>query len=366
MRMLRVAEFCDTGSGGTPPRDKMDRYFKNGTIPWVKSGELRESIIYDTEEKITEAALAETSVKIVPPGGLLLAMYGATVGRIATLGVAATTNQAVCHIVPNPSVAESRYLYYALRASVPTLVQRRVGGAQPNISQGIIQDLEVPLPPLSEQRRIAEILDKADALRAKRGAALAQLDTLTQSIFLDMFGDPVTNPKQFSVRPLGELIKLKSGDFLPASAMARNGSHAVIGGNGISGYHDRYMLNDRHVVIGRVGAYCGCVHVSPEQSWITDNALYVSEYSKELELNYLAHALTYANLNQFASKSGQPLVSSSRIYPVRIVVPPQVIQEQFSIAVDRLSKLKRRYDDAARTTNDLFASLQGRAFRGEL
>lgn len=183
-KTVRIADFCATGTGGTPSRSSIERYYEGGTIPWVKSGELRETIINETEEHITEAALRETNVKLVPAGALLLAMYGATVGRLGILGVSATTNQAVCHIIPDPKVAEVRYIFHALRNQVSNLIARGVGGAQPNISQGIVRDLVLPIPPLPEQRRIAEVLDRAEALLAKRRAALAQLDMLTQAIFM--------------------------------------------------------------------------------------------------------------------------------------------------------------------------------------
>ena len=189
-----IGEFCQTGSGGTPARDQMARYYDGGTIPWVKSGELRESVINSTEEHVTEAALKETSVKLVPANALLVAMYGATVGRLGILGVPATTNQAVCHIVPDPKRADVRYLFRALETKVSEMLRRTVGGAQPNINQGIVRKLTVPLPPLKEQRRIAAILDQAETLRTQRRAALVQLDSLTQSIFLDMFGEQTAFP----------------------------------------------------------------------------------------------------------------------------------------------------------------------------
>jgi len=87
-----LSEFCRVGSGGTPSRSNLTRYYEGGNIPWVKSGELRESVITKTEEHITEAALKETNARIVPAGALLLAMYGATVGRLGILGVDAATN----------------------------------------------------------------------------------------------------------------------------------------------------------------------------------------------------------------------------------------------------------------------------------
>jgi type I restriction enzyme S subunit len=226
--------------------------------------------------------------------------------------------------------------------------------------------LKLRLPPLPEQRRIAGILDKADMLRAKRRAALAQLDTLTQSIFLDMFGDPATNPKGIRKQPLGELIKLKSGEFLPAAEMAESGTYPVLGGNGISGFHDQYKFEEPQIVIGRVGAYCGCVHVSPAKSWITDNALYVSERHPDLLFDYLVHGLTLAHLNQYASQFGQPLVSGSRIYPVHVLVPPKDAQQAFVTRAARSRDLKRAHEMSLNEFDVLFAALQHRAFRGDL
>jgi type I restriction enzyme S subunit len=237
---------------------------------------------------------------------------------------------------------------------------------QRRVPENFLAGLTIPLPPLPEQRRIAEILDKADALRAKRRAALAQLDTLTQSVFLDMFGDPVSNPKGIRKQPLAELIKLKSGDFLPAAEMAESGTYAVLGGNGINGFHDEYKFEDPQIVIGRVGAYCGCVHVSPAKSWITDNALYVSERNPSLLFDYLVHALTHSRLNQYASQFGQPLVSGSRLYPVPILIPPEDAQREFVARVARAAALKDVNEKSLGHLDALFSSLQHRAFQGEL
>ncbi|MGJ4911789.1 restriction endonuclease subunit S [Bradyrhizobium sp. HKCCYLS2033] len=191
IKELAIAEFCDTGSGGTPDRSKTQYY--GGSIPWVKSGELRESEIIDTEEKITELGLRESSAKLVPRGSILLAMYGATVGRMAFLGVDAATNQAVCNIRPDPKFADARYVFYGLQSKMGHFLSRAAGGAQPNISQAIVRETKLRLPPLDEQRRIAAILDKADAMRRKRRRAIELLDSLVQSIFSHMFGDLVAS-----------------------------------------------------------------------------------------------------------------------------------------------------------------------------
>lgn len=205
-RRLAIADFCQTGSGGTPSRNSKADYY-GGHIPWVKSGELLDEPLVGTEEFITDKGLQESSAKLVPPGAVLIAMYGATVGRTALLEIEATTNQAVCFLIPNSRLAFGRYVWYALRASYAELLTKRVGGAQPNISQQIIKDTQLPLPPLSEQSRIVELLDEADRLRKLRRDADAKAARILPALFLDMFGDPATNPKGWPAKSLSELIR---------------------------------------------------------------------------------------------------------------------------------------------------------------
>jgi type I restriction enzyme S subunit len=140
----------------------------------------------------------------------------------------------------------------------------------------------------------------------------------------------------------------------------------VNGGNGVTGHHSQSLFDSSKVVVGRVGAYCGAVHVTAPRSWITDNALYVSEVRGDVEIEYLAAALKAANLNQYASRSGQPLISAGRISAVNIPVPTSAQQDAFvdkTRSIERARKLAKRelYAQA-----ELFASLQVRAFRGEL
>jgi type I restriction enzyme S subunit len=201
-----IADFCETGSGGTPSRSKEALYF-GGPIPWVKSGELRENTIVKTEETITALGLRESAAKLLPRGALLVALYGATVGRVGILGMEAATNQAVCHIIPDQRRADRQYLFYALQAQVSAWLSRRVGGGQPNISQGIIRETLIPLPPLEDQKRIAYLLSKVEGLITQRKQHLQQLDDLLKSVFLTMFGDPVQNDKGWDTAALDQFCE---------------------------------------------------------------------------------------------------------------------------------------------------------------
>ena len=154
-----LGKICKTTSGGTPSR-KNQSYYQNGTIPWVKSGELENNIITTSEEFITEEGLLNSSAKIFPAGTLLIALYGATIGKLAFLGIDAATNQAVCGIFQNENVS-LKYLYYYLLFQRPNLIKQGVGGAQPNISQTILKKLEISYPDsITEQQRIVARIEE--------------------------------------------------------------------------------------------------------------------------------------------------------------------------------------------------------------
>ncbi len=155
-----IYNLAETTSGGTPLRTNQD-YF-NGTIPWLKSGELNDGYIYTAEETITDAGVKNSSAKIFPSDTLLLAMYGATVGRTGITKIEAATNQAICAIFPKEIIRRD-FLYWFFRQHRYTFIQQSKGGAQPNISQTVINQTKVPLPELELQDKLVSILDQIQA-----------------------------------------------------------------------------------------------------------------------------------------------------------------------------------------------------------
>jgi type I restriction enzyme, S subunit len=171
-----LGEVCRTSSGGTPSRSRPD--FFNGKIPWVKSGELTDGLVSEVSEFISEEALDSSSAKLLPAGTLLIAMYGATVGKLGVLARAAATNQAVCAIFPPPEL-DPKFLFWYLRRQRSHLIAKAVGGAQPNISQTILRDLELPIPPIGEQREIVAELEKQFS---RLGDAVANLQRVKANL----------------------------------------------------------------------------------------------------------------------------------------------------------------------------------------
>lgn len=183
-----LGALADTSSGGTPSRSRPDLY--GGGIPWVKSGELRDGLVREVEEHITQEALNSSSAKLFPSGTVCVALYGATVGKVGILGMQAATNQAVCGVIMPPEL-DRQFLFRFLQGSRPRLIARGKGGAQPNISQEIVRRLEVPVPPHSEQVRIVAELEARisgiDAMEASASVGLKKASSLRLSVLRAAF-----------------------------------------------------------------------------------------------------------------------------------------------------------------------------------
>ncbi|EFM99593.1 hypothetical protein appser12_20800, partial [Actinobacillus pleuropneumoniae serovar 12 str. 1096] len=145
------------GAGATPNRHE-PKYYENGTIPWLKTGDLNDGIITEIPEYITELAIEKTSVKLNPVGSVLIAMYGATIGKLGILNIEATTNQACCACIPYTGIY-NKYLFYYLMSQKTELQKRSEGSGQPNISKEKIVNYLFPLPPLNEQKCIVEKIE---------------------------------------------------------------------------------------------------------------------------------------------------------------------------------------------------------------
>ena len=148
---IRVGNCGSWGSGATPSRTNLEYY--NGTIPWLKTGDLNDGVVVKTPEHITQLALEKTSVRLNPVGSVLMAMYGATIGKLGILGIEATTNQACCACIPYEGIY-NKYLFYFLMAFRNKFIKMGEGGAQPNISKEKIVNTLFSLPPFAEQKRI--------------------------------------------------------------------------------------------------------------------------------------------------------------------------------------------------------------------
>lgn len=296
---------------------------------------------------------------------ILLVKTGSSFGKVAIvedLIEKATINPQLVIIKANN--CEPFFLFYLISdiAIQKQIVTTVVGGAIPTLSQKNILQFQIPLPPLPEQQKIAEILSTVDAkidvidqqiteTQALKKGLMQRL--LTKGIGHTEFKDSPLGeiPKSWEVVKLEELIKLKSGDGLSKSEMIE-GNYPVYGGNGITFYHGKFNYDESKLIIGRVGAKCGCIHRTEKYSWITDNALIIDKSLKEHDTFFIEYILKKIDLNQYANKNAQPVISGGKIYPLVIPFPP--IQEQIKIAsilssvdekLEILSEKKNHYQE---------------------
>lgn len=176
-KVQTVSEFCaETKSGSTPSRTN-NKYWENGTISWVKSGEVHNNITLQTEEYITPLGLSESSTKLLPKDTVLMAMYGVTAGEVGYLAIEATTNQAICGMICR-SKAEAAYLYFSLIQSQATISRLSNGGAQDNLSKNFIDNIKIVVPPSEfiEKLNLAAIVEQM-TLNTKEIALLEKLQS---------------------------------------------------------------------------------------------------------------------------------------------------------------------------------------------
>lgn len=394
-KTVKLGDVCKTSSGGTPNR--AESKFYDGTIPWVKSGELKDGVINETSEKISQLGLESSSAKMIPSGTLLIALYGATVGKLGILNIEAASNQAVCAIYPNYSIHQ-KYLFHYLFKIRQKLIERSTGGAQPNISQEIIRNLQIPLPPLPEQKRIAEVLDQADALREKRRLALQKLDSLTQSIFIEMFGDPVRNPNSFEKTELKNLIK--EFRYGTSNKSTENGYYTLRIPNIIKkeiSFDDlkkvpvtaqeleKLRLKNGDVLFVRtngnpdnVGRCAVFNRTKIENAGFGESEFIFASYLirarldlKRIEPIFLQYYLLTDEgrkllLSKARTSAGQYNINTEGLGNLIILFPPIGLQNKFAEIVKKIEALKAEKLKSAEKIEHLFQSLQQRAFKGEL
>jgi len=393
---VAIGEFCKTGSGGTPSRSRLEFY--DGNIPWIKSGDLREKTVEQATEFISELAIQNSSAKIIPKGAILLAMYGATVGRMAMLGIDAATNQAVCSIIPDKKKAFTKYVYYALLNKVPDFLRNAVGGAQPNISQGMIRETKISLPPIAEQIRIATILDKADAIRRKRQQAIQLADEFLGSVFLNMFGDPVTNPKGWEIRKLKNISsRIHSGStpkggskvyvdkgimFLRSQNVWRNKlvlddvvyidevTHKVM---------NKSSLKNKDILITKTGRFNtensslgrAAMYLGEDDGANVNGHVYLVRLIKDVVSEFVLHILTTKEYREYIRRVcvggiDKRQINKEHLENFPIIYPPITQQEQFSQIIKFHAAQKTKAISCFMSSERLFNALAQRAFRGEL
>ena len=299
----------------------------------------------------------------------------------------ATASTGFCVLRPESKKIDESYLFQWVKSPtfISDMVSKATGASYPAVSDRIIFESAIPLPPLKEQRRIATILDQAEILRTQRRAALAQLDSLTQSIFLDMFGDPVTNPKGWSVTKFGDVGTLDRGisKHRPRNAPELlGGSHPLVQTGEVSNC-DGYIRSFKHTCsdIGLkqskmwpVGTLCITIAANIAKTGIlTFEACFPDSVvgfraENPAAVEYIRVWLSFLQkaLEDAAPESAQKNINLAILRDLNVPLPPLPLQQTFATRIQAIESLKAAHRAALAQLDALFASLQQRAFVGLL
>ena len=385
--ILPLGKICILHSGGTPRRSN-NKYY-GGNIPWAKIADLdtENGIVVDTEEYITVEGLQAINNRIFPKGSILLAMYG-SIGKLAIAGRDISCNQAILGIqIKDKEHLDINYLRLWLTSIRATLEFQGRGVTQQNISKSIVEKLEIPLPPLEEQRRIAAILDKADGVRRKRKEAIRLTEELLKSTFLEMFGDPVTNPKGWEIAKLGDFGKILTGNTPPRSVSENYGDEIewIKSDNITTPEHFLTEAEEklsakgkkiaRTVPNGSVLVTC----IAGSRSSIGRAALTDREVAFNQQINavvpnsdvdpyflygqlFVAQHLVQAQ----STDSMKGMVNKSKFSSIEFIKPPSQKQQKFGKWFLGFHRYYMNLISGEEQSENLFYSLLQRAFRGEL
>jgi type I restriction enzyme S subunit len=390
----RLDDVAKIISGSTPSRD-CESYW-GGSIAWASIKDMHgldDGVVRQTAETISELGYKNCSTQLVPPGTVLFTSR-APIGLVAVAGIELCTNQGFKNFIPGHRI-ESRFLYHYLRRVAEKIDALGTGATFKEVSKATIGAYPIVFPPMEDQRRIADILDKSDAIRRKRREALALTDELLRATFLEMFGDPVTNPQGWPLAHMKDVLGIEAGwsaNGEPRSARSHELGvlkvSAVTSGMFRAEENKALPVEDatgRELIIPKrgdllfsrantrelVAAVClvdeDCVNVFlPDKLWRISpaNGRATSEYLRYL----LGHSRVHDLIAGTASgTSGSMLnVSQEKIRALRLPMPPVEQQRRFGAVVWKAYEARNAHLRGIAEADRLFASLQHRAFRGEL
>lgn len=397
-KWYRLGELFNIVNGFTPLKSNPE-FWEDGDIPWFTIEDVHRQgrFISSTEKFITRKALSKNTERIVPADTVLLCCT-ASVGEYAYTKIPLTTNQQFNAFMLNEHYKKAVYPLYVFEYAKTlkgSLIDKAGKTTFNFVSVGKLSNMLIPLPPLAEQKRIVarieELLPYIDCYEqawskledfnkrfpvdmqksilqtAIQGKLVPQLpeEGTGEELFQQIQAEkqalikagkikkekplpeitedeiPFDIPDSWKWIRLGQLIHIESGKGLTASQM-RPGTIPVYGGNGITGYHDTSLLHEETVVIGRVGFYCGSVHVTEKECWVTDNAFITTYPQDSIDRAFLVYMLRHMDLGQNNNATAQPVVSGKKIYPLLFPLPPLGEQKRIVAKLEEILPLCKR------------------------
>ena len=398
MRKVSLTDVCAIKNGYAFKSSE----FKDSGTPLIRISSFNNGPVYfdDRTVYVENEYLESKSAFKVEKGDVLIALSGATTGKygLYTHDKPSLLNQRVGLLKSGVSQdLDDKYFYFYLSVLQAEIFRKAGGAAQPNISTKEISEFKIPLPPLEQQKKIAAILDAADTYRQKTKALITKYDELTQSLFLDMFGDTVSNPKGWETKTIEQLVKkqkysLKRGPFggaLKKEIFVKDGYlvyeqyHALNNDFSMARYfidEKKYKeligfaVNPKDIIISCSGVYLGKLAIIPEnarEGIINQALLKVTLDESKVRNDFFVFHFTQQNFKQkyFDSNRGAgvpnfPPMKVFKQFP--FISPPIELQNKFAERIQAIEVQKTQAQDSLAQAEDLFNSLLQRAFKGEL
>jgi type I restriction enzyme, S subunit len=378
--------------GGTPRKDVAEYW--SGEIPWATVKDFKSLALSQTQDSISKKGLDSSAANLISAGHVIIPTRMA-LGKAAINTIDIAINQDLRALVPKQPI-HTRYLLHSMLGLADIIERNGSGATVKGITQQRLAELQIPFPPMPEQKRIAGILDAADALRAKRREALAQLDSLLQSTFLSMFGDPIINPMSFPIRTLSDFYineregtkcgpfgsVLKKDELVESGIPVWNMDNIDPVGRPVSPFRmwitqekfsalKAYAVRNGDVIISRAGTVGKmCVANSDADASIISTNLIRVRFAPKLLPIYFVSLMTYCRGRVGRLKTGPDgaftHMSTGVLDKLRFPYPPMDLQDRFAAIVESVERQKARMRAHLAELDALFASLQSRAFSGTL
>ena len=353
MEVKTLGELCNIVSGGTPSRSKAE-FWNDGTIPWIKIGNIKGKYVSEADEYITQAGLDGSSAKLLSKGTVLYTIF-ATLGEVGVLSIDACTNQAIAGLtIKDENQLNTDYLYYYLKSKKSYVNNVGRGVAQNNINMSILRSFELPLPELSQQKQIVDVLDKVSAIIETRQQELQKLDDLIKARFVELFGHPDTNEKEWKMNTFGDICTVRQGLQIPISKRLteyEDDCYEYITVQYLHGGKAReYIKSPKSTVIctkedilmtrtGNTGlVITGVDGVFHNNFFLIDFDR--AKYDKDFLVQYLNLDAIQADILRRAGTSTIPDLNHGEFYKIKVFEPPIELQRSFNGFVKQVDKSK--------------------------
>jgi type I restriction enzyme S subunit len=380
--VVKIEDIFEVARGGSPRPIKSYITDDPDGINWIMIGDTKDGskYIHETAKKIKKEGVKKS--RMVKEGDFLLT-NSMSFGRPYILKTSGCIHDGWLVLSPKSDEISTDYFYYFLGSSEmkTKLASKAAGAVVKNLNSDIVRNLDIPLPPINEQKRIAAILDKADDLRRKREKAIALTDNLLRSVFLNMFGDPVTNPKGWDKLPLSQICSFKKKSIKPEEIKEGTryiGLECIEKQTGIINEiytvsegelkSNKFWFDDSYILYGKLRPYLNKVALPVFEGICSTDIIPIRPKERLSNKEFISQVLKSPEFVSFAdgrsSGANLPRISPKEVQGYETICPPFELQKKYQEIYTAISSSKEKYTKM--NTSELFLSLTQRVFRGEL